>query len=255
MTAAPVVSLRCEGPVATLTLNRPHRRNAMDSQGWLQLAAWCGELAQRDDIRVVVLKGEGDHFCAGADIRELASAVGDTNALREQADVTARGLDTIATLPQPTVAMLRGNVYGGGAALAVSCDFRFADSTVEMAITPARLGLAYRLIDCRRLRDVVGMPRARQMLLQSRVVSASELVDWQLAQAVHPAAELQAAVDAYVATLLALSGHSQRAIKATLNAIAAGQRQDDHVTRSRFAEAFQGADFKTAAAAFVARKT
>jgi enoyl-CoA hydratase len=236
--------------VARITLSRPARRNALDGSAWRSLADICTQLAARADVRAVVLTGEGSHFCAGADIHELRAHISDADwMLQNQTDI-ANALDLYANLPQPTLALLRGSCYGGGAALAVSSDFRFATADTKIAITPTKLGLTYRLVDCLRIHQLVGPARTREMLLLAREVDAVTALDWALINEICEDNMLEHRTSGWVSSICSFSGYSQRGIKKTLLKIAAGQTEDDTETRKIFQDAFQGSDFLHAADAF-----
>jgi enoyl-CoA hydratase len=244
------VKLNITDKVARITLMRVVRRNALDGEAWRTLAEICAQLALREDLRAVVLAGEGDHFCAGADIHELSERIHDTAWMgQNQADI-GNALDLYANLPQPTIALLRGNCFGGGAALAVASDFRFAAADTKIAITPAKLGLTYRLVDCLRVHQLIGPARTREMLLLAREVDAATAFNWGLVNEVCESNTLEIRASGWVSSITALSDYSQRGIKKSLLKIASGQTQDDAETRQLFQLAFEGRDFAHAAEAF-----
>jgi enoyl-CoA hydratase len=254
MSDAPI-TLEVSYQVAKITINRPSRRNALDDRSWQLFAEMCDAISRRDDVRIVTLSGEGEHFCAGADIHELRENILDkTWMLRNQSHVAA-ALDCYANLPQITVAMIRGGCYGGGAALAVSSDFRVAADTARFAITPAKLGLTYRLVDCLRLHQLIGPARAREMLLMAAEIDADAAMSLGLVSECVASTILEATVNSRIEKLLALSAYSQRGIKATLLKIRDGARDDDEETRRIFAAAFSENDFIAAAESFVQKST
>jgi enoyl-CoA hydratase len=251
----PSLTLTIDNQLARITIRRLPRRNALDDDGWQLLAQMCAAIASRDDVRIVVLSGEGEHFCAGADIHELRENILDKAwMLRNQSHI-ASALDRYANLPQITIAMIRGCCYGGGAALAVSSDFRVATDTARFAITPAKLGLTYRLVDCLRLHQLVGPARAREMLLMAAEIDADAAMSWGLVSEHVASTIFEAVVNSRIEKLLALSAYSQRGIKATLLKIRDGARDDDDETRRIFAAAFSGNDFIAAAESFVQKST
>lgn len=249
------VTLEISYQVAKITINKPARRNALDDKSWQLFQQICTEISARDDIRIVSLTGQGEHFCAGADIHELREHILDTAWMKRNQAHIAEALDTYANLPQITVAMIHGCCYGGGAALAVSSDFRLASDNARFAITPAKLGLTYRLVDCLRLHQLIGPARAREMLLMAAEVDASVALSWGLVNECASGAALEAAANQRIEKLLALSAYSQRGIKATLLKIRDGARDDDDETRQIFATAFSGNDFVSAAASFAQKPT
>ena len=241
------------GEIARITLTRPARRNALDTASWRALTAACQQIASNPTVRVVLLGGEGEHFCAGADIQELAGNIDNIDWMRDNQREIGRALDAYATIPQPVVAMVRGCCFGGGMALAASSDFVFASQTARFALTPAKLGLSYRLVDCLRLQDVVGARRVRELLLLARELDAHTACDWGFVNQVAEAASLQGIVEAQLAMLIKLSGTSQRAIKHNLLKIRNGATVDDQETAAQFAQAFGQSDFRDAASAFVSK--
>lgn len=242
------------GNVAHITLPRPERRCAITDAGWISLTEVCQQLATDDTLRAVTLQGEGANFCAGADIHELRSNIGDPLWLASNQRHVAAALDAYAALPQPTIAIIRGCCFGGGAALAIASDFRLAGVSARFAVTPARLGLTYRLVDCLRLTRLVGPGRAREMLLLAREIDAATADIWGMLTLMSSEETLAATAAELMEHVLALSGYSQRGIKASLLKIAVGAVDDDIETRKIFEDAFAANDFLVAADAF-ARKT
>lgn len=153
--------------VATLWLNRPAKRNAVTYDMWSGIAASCGELAADPGVRVLVVRGVGDHFCAGADIAGLGDGRGsDYSALNKAAD------DALATFPKPTIAFIVGNCIGGGAEIAIACDLRIADTTARFGITPARLGLVYPAFALERAVHVLGASATKHLLYTAEIIDA-----------------------------------------------------------------------------------
>ena len=249
-------TLRCStaNQTATLTIARPARRNALDTACWRALADACAQLASDDSIRCVVLRGEGDHFSAGADIHELREHIADSAWMAGNQAAIADALDAYAVLPQPTIAAIRGSCFGGGAALAAASDFRICASDAKFAITPSKLGLTYRLVDCLRVVELVGAARAREILMQARELDAATALQWGFVTDVVEAARLNDAIADTVSRINSLSPYSTRGIKLSLLKIRSGQTSDDAQTRAVFAAAFTGADFAEGAAAFIDKR-
>ena len=240
--------------VATVVIKRVDKRNALDTATWELFADACESLAVRDDIKAIVLSGEGEHFSAGADIHELRANIADAAWMANNQATIARALDAYATLPQPTIAKIRGACIGGGAALAAASDFRYCTPDARFAITPAKIGLTYRLVDCLRVVDLIGAARAREMLLAARECDAATALNWGLVNQVIDADVFEIEVDAKLKQLTALSSTSQRGIKASLLKIRAAQTMDDAESIAAFQSAFTGADFQEGAAAFIGKR-
>ena len=249
------VRLAISGTCARITLARPSRRNALDDSAWRLFTDICRHVALNHELRSVVLVGDGEHFCAGADIHELAANIHDADWLRASQSHVAAALDEWAALPQPTIAMMRGSCIGGGAALAVGADFRIVSSIARFAVTPARLGLTYRLVDCLRLSQLVGSARVRELLMLAREIDGVTLERWGLATMLVDDSEISAAEVELLSQIAALSGYSQRGIKTTLLKIRDGATADDAQTQRIFGDAFNSPDFLAAAARFTAKST
>ena len=157
-----------DGAVATLWLNRPDKRNAVTEAMWAGITRTCAELAEDASVRVLVVRGRGEHFCAGADIAELSGLADRTayNAVNQAAD------DALAAFPRPTIAFIQGSCVGGGAEIAISCDLRIAESTARFGITPARLGIVYPAFALERAVAVIGPAAAKHLLYSAELIGA-----------------------------------------------------------------------------------
>ena len=243
-----------DGPIATVHLNRPSKRNALTLDMWQRLSAAVEELDRDTATKVVVITGEGDAFAAGADIDEFEQAFADPQAGERVAEITYQSQRRLARNAKPTIAKVRGPCIGGGCGIALCCDLRFADDTAKFGITPAKLGLVYSVADTKRLVDTVGPARAKDLLYTGRIVDAAEahaigLVDQCLATA-----DLDAAVRKYALQIAAASQFTARATKHIVQMIMDGATDDNHETRRLFVDAFSGADFKEGFSAFTRKR-
>jgi enoyl-CoA hydratase/carnithine racemase len=208
---------------ATVTLNRPERRNAMTPGMWHGLADIGRSLPP--DVRVVVVRGEGPSFSAGIDLRLLAGEpLAGEDPVPSPADP---GFESwiescqagFAWLRDPSlvsVAAVRGHAIGAGFQLALGCDLRVLADDASLCMKEPTLGLVPDLMGTKPLVDIVGLPRALELCLTGRSVTAPEAAQLRLAELVVPAAELDAAVSDLVAALLAVDPAASRATKALL---------------------------------------
>ena len=171
------ISLRFEPPLAHIVLNRPERLNAISSAMWRALPAICATIEAREDILVALVEGEGGHFSVGADISEFDEVYRDAAATRDYGDAVQDGLRALIDLDRPTIAVMRGNAIGGGLSLALACDLRFCAADAYLAITPARLGLVYGHAETRRLIELVGPSRAKDLLFTGRRIETEEALE------------------------------------------------------------------------------
>jgi enoyl-CoA hydratase/carnithine racemase len=185
-----------DGPIATLWLNRPEKRNAVTKAMWEGIAAICADLATDRTVRVLVVRGAGDHFCAGADIGELE--VSDSSYAAANA-----GADTaLGSFPKPTIAFVRGSCVGGGTQIAIACDVRVADTSAVFGITPARLGIVYPAFGVDRAVRLLGPSATKHLLFSAELIGWERALRIGLVDEVHEPAAADERIDAF-ATLLA----------------------------------------------------
>jgi enoyl-CoA hydratase/carnithine racemase len=170
------VSVTIDGPIAIVLIDNPAKRNAMTAAMWQALPTLLAQLEDHPGVRVVVLTGSGDVFCAGADIGDLA-AIGAQNGSQSLA-VAAE--EALAAFPKPTIAAVNGDCIGGGCQLALACDIRLAAPHARFGITPARLGIVYPGPSIRRLVRVAGVSAAHWLLLTAELVSADDAYEMKL---------------------------------------------------------------------------
>lgn len=216
----PAVGVRVgvDGSIGTITLDRAAKRNAVSYQMWVGLEAACHQLASDPEVRVVVVRGAGDHFCAGADIADLMAPrpVGEPSFM----DVNLSAENALARLPKPTIAVLQGDCIGGGCALAIDCDFRLAVSGARFGITPAKLGIVYPPASLERVAALLG-PAAKRLLFTGDLVDTGEAFRIGLVDEVLAADAVDARVGELCATLAVRSSLTQAATKEMLAAVAA----------------------------------
>jgi enoyl-CoA hydratase/carnithine racemase len=160
--------------IATVTINRPARRNACDLAAWRDLAAAFAELGRDPTVRLVILTGAAGHFCAGADISEFSTTRADSAAGGAYERIVEDCYDAITALPQPSIAAVSGACVGGGCALAMCCDFRIARTDARFGIPAAKLGAVYTIRECNLLMSLVGLAHAKRILYGGGLMDASE---------------------------------------------------------------------------------
>ncbi|HEY2552713.1 MAG TPA: enoyl-CoA hydratase/isomerase family protein [Streptosporangiaceae bacterium] len=240
--AASGLRLDVSDAVATVTLNRPERRNAMTPLMWRGLAAIGRELPEQ--IRVVVLRGAGLSFCAGIDLRMFTAqgVPGEEPPLSPadpgfEAAVASwqAGYTWLRDQRIVSVAAVHGHAIGAGFQLALACDLRILTADASLCMKEPALGLVPDLTGTKPLVDIVGLPRAIELCLTARTVDAAEAAALRLAELVVPAGELNGAVADLVAALLAVDEKAARATKALL-ALAPGNTLDQQSAAERAAQ-------------------
>ena len=207
-----------DGGVATVTVNRPDKRNALNSQVRSEVVAALDALRADDSVRVVVFTGAGDKaFVAGADIGEFAQR---TPLEQREAMTGRRVFDEIAAFPKPTVAMINGFCLGGGCELALACDVRVASDAARLGQPEINLGIIPGGGGTQRLPRVVGTGQAMRLILSGEIVDAAEALRIGLVDVVHPAAELRERTMEFARGMAARSPVALRMAKAAVRAAA-----------------------------------
>ena len=209
------------GCVATITIDNPDRRNAMNSAMYLAVPDACAAALAEPDLRAVVLRGAGDRaFSAGSDISEFRERrMGRASEGYDRAGHAA--WEAIEALPVPVIAAIRGSCRGGGVAIALHADVRIAGDDATFAVPPANLGLAYPPEATRRLVSVVGPSQAKRLLFTAEVLDAARAESIGLVDEVVAAASLDAYVAAMVDTIARKAPLTHRASKSVVDAVVA----------------------------------
>lgn len=192
--------------VATVVISHPAKRNAMTAAMWRGLPRLLAELAADPAVRVLVLTGAGETFCAGADISSLAGD-DDPQALAVAAE------EALAAFPKPTLAAIRGFCVGGGSQLAAACDLRFAEEGASFGVTPAKLGIVYPASSTRRLAALVGPSAAKYLLFSAELIDADRALRTGFLDELLPAGELAKRVAEFARILATRSQLTQASAK------------------------------------------
>ena len=222
------ISLDCDARgVTTLTLNRPEKHNALSAAMIAELTEAAGRLGRDPAVRVIVLTGAGESFCAGGDLgwmRQQMAADGATRA--REATKLAMMLNALNTCPKPVIGRVQGNAFGGGVGMAAVCDVAIGAKTAKLGLTETRLGLIPATIGPYVLARM-GEAMARRVFMSARLFGAEEAVTLGLlARAVDPG-DLDAAVEAEVVPYLSCAPGAVAEAKALARRL--GPRIDDAV--------------------------
>lgn len=241
-----------QGPVGSLVLDHPERRNALTVDMWEAIPRVAADLAADDGIRVVVVRGAGDvAFASGADISEFEATRSSAELNRSYDALVARANDAVAAIPQPVIAAVHGFCLGGGLGLALACDLRIAADDASFAIPAARLGVGYHAPGVRTLLDLVGPSATKRLLFTGTRLPAAEAARIGLVDEVHPKAELDEAVAALVETISANAPLTLAAIKVAVRELGRDpEARDLDAVSAAITACFDSADFAEGVAAF-----
>jgi enoyl-CoA hydratase/carnithine racemase len=210
-----------DGPVTTITLNRPEKRNALTTGMIARLHGEIERVAADGDTRVLVLRSAGAVFCAGLDLRELAeqraAGAAETHTLEE-------ALHLLEALPQPTIAAVQGDAVAGGCELALHCDLRVAGDGARFSMPLARIGLAVPVRLVWKLVETIGQAATRELLFTGEAVYAHTAHELGLVNRVVPAAELDGATTTLAQQIARNAPLSLRVMKAAAQRLAEQRR-------------------------------
>jgi len=235
--------------VGTITIDRPPL-NVLDLELWRQLQASVAAAAAHPDVRAVIVRGQGRAFAAGADVAEFTGW--DRDRAAEAADVLHAAVDALAGLACVTIAELTGYALGGGCEIALACDLRVAADNTKLGLPEVLLGILPGAGGTQRLPRLVGVARAKELILSGRMVDMAEAQRIGLVDAVHPVDEVRAAALELAARFAA--GPASMALAARAIDEGMGMRLADGLALERqlFATAFTTADARTGITSFLA---
>lgn len=209
--------IHVDGAVGWLTINRPAKFNALTQAMWARLPELLDELSANPAVRVIVIRGAGEHcFSAGADIAEFKARAESGEVDENALSPTSEAFDRIAECSTPTISMVHGHCFGGGCAIALATDIRVVSEDALFAITPAKLGLGYPFNGVERAVQELGPTHARYLLMTANRLNAADAFRIGLAHEVHPATKLEMATRALANTVASNAPKTIRAIRTSV---------------------------------------
>jgi enoyl-CoA hydratase/carnithine racemase len=214
-----LVTTEDRGTVRHVVLNRPEKRNAMNQELLRELRGALRGAADDDGVHCVVLRGEGPVFSAGVDLGELASFAGEPSVLRPFRGIFLDCPNLCEEMPKPVVCKIHRTCVGAALEVALGCDLRIASSDSTLGLPEVKFGIIPDVGGSTRLPAVVGLGRAKELIMTARLIDAAEAERIGLVNRVVEPEELGAATDALVEELLANShtavGRAKRVIDAS----------------------------------------
>jgi len=244
------------GGVAVVTLNRPEVRNAFDDALIAALAANFKALDDDDDVRAVVLGGNGPAFCAGGDLNWMKrmAGYGYEQNLHDAMGLAVM-LQTIDRMKKPVIARVHGPAYAGGTGLVAACDIAVGTPEAKFCLSEAKIGLSPATISPYVLR-AMGERAARRYFLTAEVFDAEEAFRIGMLSALVPTAQLDATIDSLLGNLLACGREALAKIKDLIRAVTSRPIDDSMVadTARRIAEIRGSAEGKEGVASFLEKR-
>jgi enoyl-CoA hydratase/carnithine racemase len=249
------VRIERDGPIARMVFDHENRRNAITVDMWEAIPKAVREAQDDPSIRVVVMRGAGSEaFVSGADISEF-ERTRTGNAGPEYDAMTARAFTALRGLEKPLVVLIHGFCIGGGAAIALTADLRYAADDARFAVPPARLGLGYHTAGIRALIRTVGFSETADLLFTARRVSAAEARRIGLVNEVFAKDVADEAVDQIAHTIADNAPLTIRSAKISLQELAKleAERDTDRINTS-IERCYQSDDFKEGVRAFLEKR-
>jgi enoyl-CoA hydratase/carnithine racemase len=248
----PELLFETDGPLAFVTFNRPQARNAMTWAMYDGLVQACERVDADPDVRVMILRGAGQAFVAGTDIAQFKDFRTPADAVDYERRLD-RVMDRLEAVSRPTIAAIEGPAVGGGAAIALACDFRYCATGSRIGVPIARtLGNCLSIANCARLVDLVGPALTKDLLLRARLVDAEEALAAGLVNEVVAAERLHERVREVA---LEIAGHAPITLRVTKEAIRrllAERRAPD--ADDLVIQAYTSEDFREGVEAFLAKR-
>jgi enoyl-CoA hydratase/carnithine racemase len=198
--------------IATVTMNRPAQRNAMNRAMLDGLTKSFDDLDARKDVRVVIVRGAGPAFCAGMDLKEMEARGGAADPEADVVDVLQR----VERSQHPTIAMVHGDAIAGGCELALHCDLRVMADTARIGMPLARIGLIVPFKLGQKLVEIIGPAHTRHLMFTGRPIDARRAHEIGMVHQVVPAAEVESATQTLARTIADNAPLSLKGIKAVI---------------------------------------
>jgi enoyl-CoA hydratase/carnithine racemase len=245
------VSPRLDGLIGRLVLSNRAKHNALPQSAWRSVAPTLSGLVA-DGARVIILSGEGDNFCAGADISEFDAVRKNPETAHHYEASNVEAFTALRNCPVPTIAKIQGYCLGGGFGLAAACDLRVAAQGASFSVPAARLGLGYPVDAMADIVAAIGAQNTKKMLLTAGRFSCQEMLDMGFLTNMMEMTEIDPFVDELALSISLLAPLTHRATKAAVLAV---QSRDMDAARAASDATFSSQDYAEGRQAFRERRT
>jgi enoyl-CoA hydratase/carnithine racemase len=246
------LKLEKDGAIGWIIFNQPEKRNAVSQEMWAAMPGYVNECMTDDAIRVVVLRGAGDHFVSGADISQFKDNRKNAEDEAEYRRISGAGSEALSHIGKPLLAMIRGFCIGGGVSIALTCDMRIAADDARFGIPAARLGLGYHYKGMDKLMHLVGPAYTKELFFTARTdFTAHDALRMGLVNQVVPAAELESFTRKYAETIGRNAPLTIRSVKANVEELLRPAAERDYAKLDKLiADCFNSEDYQEGVRAF-----
>jgi enoyl-CoA hydratase/carnithine racemase len=240
--------------LAELVLDRPAKRNALSYEMWCAIPRLVAQVEADNAVSVLIVRGAGSHFSAGADISEFDARRTHPDDVVHYGEIVEQAERSLLEMRKPAIAMISGYCLGGGCELALACDLRVAGSDAILGITAARLGIVYSFLSTYRLVTAVGASYAKYMLTTGAHVPAEEALRARLVDLITDPGDLAKTVEDLALRIDRQSQVSVRGSLSIIEKIVAGATSPDSEAVRLPLDAARGADYSEGVRAFLAKR-
>ncbi|HEX6923207.1 MAG TPA: enoyl-CoA hydratase-related protein [Bacillales bacterium] len=249
------VYLKKDEEIATIYINRPEKRNALNYEMWQKVSKLTKQCEKDQEVKVIIFRGVDETaFSSGADISEFKTLRYSVEGANKYNQATLIAEKTIMSITKPTIAMIQGYCVGGGCEISVACDFRFSDVNGRFGITPAKLGLIYNLPGTKNLVDLVGPAKAKDILYTGRLLNAEEALQFGLIDRVYHPQEVVQKSYAYARMICSRAQLSVRGSKYVVGKVLEGEIEDTEEITERVLKSFESNDYKEGVKSFLEKR-
>ena len=252
-----LIAVGRNGPVATVTLDRAARRNAINPQMMRELIAVAEGFAADEEIRVVIVRAEGGDFSVGADLAQPRAATPPPSLLmrRRAAELGAALMRALQEIHQPTICAVQGVATGAGACIATACDFRIGAENARIGYGEVKLGINLMWNAAPACVHLVGPARAKRMIMTGKLFDAATLERWGFLDEVAPLADLDARARAWAEEYAALPPMAVQMIKRSIDQVAGPlDRAIMHMDADQWLLTTLSKDYREAVGAFFEKR-
>lgn len=241
--------------IATILFNRPGKKNSFTLAMFQELGRILDELKGDSTIKVGIVKGiDETAFSSGADISEFLDVRFATEHAKAYNDAALEAIEKLYHFPRPTIAIIKKLAIGGGLELANACDFRFVTKGSKLGITAANIGIVYNLTSTKRLINLVGIPKAKELLYTAKLITAEEGKKCGLISEVYSYKEIDDACDRFVQQLLTKSPVANAGIKQVIHSIIDGDIEESDEIAKMILHSYSSDDYKEGIQAFLDKR-
>jgi enoyl-CoA hydratase len=245
--------LQKDGAIGWIVFNQPEKRNAVSQEMWEAMPGYVDELTNDPAIRVVILRGAGDHaFVSGADISQFKDRRRNAADEEEYRRISSRGADALAHLQKPLLAMIHGYCVGGGLSIAIGCDLRICSDDARFGVPAARLGLGYHYHGMDKLMRLVGPAYTKEIFFTARTdFSAQDAWRMGLVNQVVAKGELEGFTRTYALTISQNAPLTIRSAKNTVDQLGKAPAERDLALLDKLiTDCFNSQDYQEGVKAF-----